>query len=43
MTICGSWFARIGLPHCPVCGKPVTRQTTQAIIEQIIKMPANAN
>ena len=21
-------FARIGMPHCPICGKPVTRQTT---------------
>src|SRR6202162_962842 len=28
-------FARIGIPHCPVCGKPVTRQTSAAIIEQI--------
>jgi len=26
-------FARIGLPHCPVCGKPVDPTTTQAIIE----------
>ena len=29
-------YARIGTPHCPVCGKPVTRQTTQAIVDQII-------
>ncbi len=28
-------FARIGTPHCPVCGKPVTRQTTQAIVDQV--------
>jgi excinuclease ABC subunit A len=28
-------FARIGVPHCPVCGKPVTRQTTQNIVDQI--------
>ena len=28
-------YARIGIPHCPVCGKPVQRQTTQAVIEQI--------
>src|SRR6185436_6065336 len=34
-------YARIGLPHCPVCGKPVTRQTTQNIIDQIIKLPAS--
>jgi excinuclease ABC subunit A len=29
-------FARIGVPHCPVCGKPVARQTTQAIVDQVI-------
>ncbi len=28
-------FARIGVPHCPVCGKPVERQTTQAIVDQV--------
>jgi len=32
-------FARIGIPHCPVCGKSVARQTTQNIIDQIIKLP----
>ncbi len=30
-------FARVGTPHCPVCGKPVTRQTTQAIVDTIIR------
>ena len=29
-------YARIGMPHCPECGKPVTRQTTQAIVDQVI-------
>ncbi|HEY5668056.1 MAG TPA: excinuclease ABC subunit UvrA, partial [Candidatus Saccharimonadales bacterium] len=28
-------FARIGIPHCPICGKPVTRQTTTNIVDQI--------
>ncbi|MBI5906616.1 excinuclease ABC subunit UvrA [Candidatus Saccharibacteria bacterium] len=28
-------FARTGVPHCPICGKPVTRQTTEAIVEQV--------
>jgi excinuclease ABC subunit A len=28
-------FARIGVPHCPICGKPVQRQTTQNIVDQI--------
>lgn len=35
-------YARIGVPHCPVCGRAVTRQTTQNIIEQITKLPASA-
>ncbi len=35
-------YARVGIPHCPVCGKPVTRQTTQNIIDQIIKLPPSA-
>src|SRR5579884_1854817 len=28
-------FARIGVPHCPVDGQPVVRQTTNGIIDQI--------
>ncbi len=35
-------FARIGVPHCPVCGKPVTRQTTQNIVDQIVHVDADA-
>lgn len=35
-------FARIGIPHCPVCGKPVTRQTTADITNKIAKQPAGA-
>ena len=35
-------FARIGVPHCPVCGKPVTRQTTQNIVDQIVAVDADA-
>jgi excinuclease ABC subunit A len=29
-------FARIGIPHCPICGKPVTRQTSTAVVDQIV-------
>lgn len=32
-------FARIGTPHCPICGKPVHRQTTQAIVDQVAALP----
>lgn len=28
-------YARIGVPHCPVCGKPVTRQTTANIVDKV--------
>ncbi len=35
-------FARIGVPHCPVCGKPVERQTTQAIVDQVAALPDKA-
>lgn len=28
-------FARIGTPHCPICSKPVARQTSAAIVDQI--------
>ncbi|HSX36574.1 MAG TPA: excinuclease ABC subunit UvrA [Patescibacteria group bacterium] len=35
-------FARIGVPHCPVCGKPVARQTTNAIVDQVLGLPADA-
>src|SRR6266852_7428459 len=27
-------FARTGIPHCPICGKPVVRQTANGIIDQ---------
>ena len=30
-------YARIGVPHCPVCGKAVTRRTQDAIVEEINK------
>ena len=32
-------FARAGRPHCPNCGKAVTRQSPQQIVDQILTMP----
>ncbi len=29
-------FARVGVPHCPVCGKPVSRQTPTMIVDQVV-------
>jgi excinuclease ABC subunit A len=31
-------FARIGIPHCPKCGKEISRQTIDQIVEQILSM-----
>lgn len=31
-------FARIGVPHCPVCNKPVSRRTPEDIIEEVMKL-----
>ena len=30
-------FARIGVPHCPVCGKTVSRRTSEDIINEVMK------
>ena len=30
-------FARIGVPHCPVCGQEVSRRTSEAIIQEVLK------
>ncbi len=31
-------YARIGVPHCPVCGKEISMQTTDAIIDRIMSL-----
>ncbi len=30
-------FARIGIPHCPKCGRVVKRQSSQEIVEQVLR------
>ncbi len=32
-------YARIGVPHCPVCGKEIRKTTTETIIEKILSLP----
>lgn len=32
-------YARIGVPHCPVCGKEIKMTTTDAIIDSILELP----
>ncbi len=33
-------YARIGVPHCPVCGKEIRQQTVDQIIDRILLLPA---
>lgn len=33
-------FARIGIPHCPKCGKEIMRQTVDQMVDEIMKLPA---
>ena len=35
-------FARIGVPHCPICGKPVSRRTPEDIIDEVMKLTPGA-
>ncbi len=32
-------YARIGKPHCPMCGDPIARQSPQQIVDQILDWP----
>ncbi len=32
-------YARIGIPHCPVCGKEIRQQTVDQIVDRILALP----
>ena len=32
-------WARVGTPHCPVCGKEIKQQTIDQIIDQVLELP----
>src|SRR5450759_2188449 len=32
-------YARVGIPHCPICGRVVEKQSAQEIVEKIQQMP----
>lgn len=34
-------FARIGIPHCPICGETVSKRTPEDIVGEVMKMPEN--
>ncbi len=35
-------FARVGTPHCPECGRPVSPQSAEQIVENVLNMPQNS-
>ena len=32
-------YARVGIPHCPKCGKPISKQTVDQMVDHIMGMP----
>src|SRR4051794_37255112 len=32
-------YARVGRPHCPICGRPIAGQAVDSIVEQILALP----
>jgi len=32
-------YARVGRPHCPVCGRPIAGQSIDSIVEQMLALP----
>src|SRR3954463_9097033 len=32
-------FARVGHPHCPICGRPITQQSVQQMAAQVLSLP----
>ena len=35
-------YARAGRPHCPHCGKPITQQSVDQMVDRIMQLPAGA-
>ncbi|MBP5617569.1 MAG: excinuclease ABC subunit UvrA, partial [Clostridia bacterium] len=34
-------YARVGVPHCPVCHRPIEQQTVDQIVDQVMQIPAD--
>lgn len=32
-------YARIGIPHCPICGREIQQQTIDQIVDQVLALP----
>jgi excinuclease ABC subunit A len=35
-------WARVGKPHCPICGRPIVGQSAEQIIDQVMELPQGA-
>ena len=35
-------YARVGKPHCPVCGRPIAGQSVEQIVDQVLRLPEGA-
>lgn len=35
-------YARIGIPHCPVCGREIKQQTVDQIVDQVMALPESS-
>ena len=33
-------YARVGVPHCPVCGREITQQTVDQMVDRVLALPA---
>ncbi len=32
-------YARIGIPHCPICGREITQQTVDQMVDRVMELP----
>jgi excinuclease ABC subunit A len=32
-------YARVGRPHCPICGRPIAGQSIESILDQVLRLP----
>ena len=33
-------YARVGVPHCPICGREITQQTVDQMVDKVLALPA---
>ena len=38
-TTCACSHARIGVPHCPVCGREIRQQTVDQMVDKVMELP----